>query len=160
MSDRLSKILETLSDNQTIRTAEQIREIKPVEEWLESPFYCGIDGAKNIYDVWKGHIADIFKGQYSEVIFTGSLASGKTTCATYCLIRKIYELSCYEHIPRLFEMMDSTIILFLVFSVTLNQAEKTAFGKIRRIIDEIPYFQKYSLVTSVRIQHLNSEMFQ
>ena len=97
-------------------TAKQIREIVPLEDWLENPFYCGDDGLQ-IYDYWKQEMLDFHNSGKSEWILFGSLGSGKTTAAIYTLIRKVYELSCYEPIPYLYNLMSSTILYFIYFSV-------------------------------------------
>lgn len=135
-------LLDSLSQTYNKKEVKQIRDFVPIERWIESPFYIGEDGAR-LYDPWKQHMANVFNGGYSEVILTGSLGSGKSTVSDYCLIRKIYELSIWDKPALLFNMLESTILAFMCFSITLRQAEATNFGKIRRIIDTIPYFKKY-----------------
>ena len=76
----------------------------------------------------------------SEVIITGSVGTGKSTFAIILFIRKLYELSCYENIRALFNLMSSSQIVFIYFSLSKMQAELTGFGQIRSMIDSIPYF--------------------
>jgi len=122
--------------------ATQIREIVPIEEWLESPYYCGADGLQ-IYDYWKQEMTDFFNSGYPEWIMYGSLGSGKTTAGIYAFIRKFYELSCYEPIPLLWNLMQSSTIFFIYFSISLAQANRTGYGRLHKVIDAIPYFQKH-----------------
>lgn len=121
----------------------QIREIVPVEKWLEDEYYVGKDGIR-LYDFWKQEITNIYNSptKINEVILTGGIGIGKTTAAIFIMIRKLYELSCYENIPLLFpNLMANSQIVFTYFMVTKGQAEQTGFRQLRDTIDSIPYFQ-------------------
>lgn len=124
------------------REARQVREIVSIEEWLENPFYCGEDGT-GLFDFWKQEITNFWHSGQAEWILFGSLGGGKTTAGVFALMRKIYELSCYEPIPYRFGLMLSTVIYFVYFSVSLTAAKRTGYGKLLRAMDETPYFQKY-----------------
>ena len=128
--------------NRETRKAKQVREIVPIHEWLENEFYVGEDGL-NLYDYWKSEIEEFHKTGLTEWILFGSLGAGKTTAAVFAMIRKIYELSCYEPIPYIFQLMKSSVIYFIYFSISLTLAKRTGYGKFIRVIDSIPYFQKY-----------------
>lgn len=127
--------------------AKQIREIVPIHRWLESEYYLGPNHVR-IYDYWKELIAEVYdpkrkpEERINEVIISGSIGIGKSTCATILLLRKIYELSCYENITALFNLMSTSSIVFLYFSVNKNQAELTGFGDMKALIDSIPYFKE------------------
>lgn len=68
--------------------------------------------------------------------------TGKSTFALFCMLRKLYELSCYENIAGLFDLMSTSFIVFIYFSVNRTQAELTGFGQFRELVDSIDYFQK------------------
>nr|DAY17816.1 MAG TPA: terminase [Caudoviricetes sp.] len=68
--------------------------------------------------------------------------TGKSTAGLYIMVRKLYELSCYINIPRLFQLMSNTLICFIYFTVSKSQAELTGFGQMKNIIDTIPYFRE------------------
>ena len=68
--------------------------------------------------------------------------TGKSTFALFCMLRKLYELSCYTNIPTLFGLMPTSLISLMYFSVSKTQAELTGFGQLRGIIDTVPYFQE------------------
>lgn len=68
--------------------------------------------------------------------------TGKSTFASFCMIRKIYEMSCFTNIPALFSLMPGTTIAFMYFTVAKEQAELTGYAQIRNIIDTIPYFNE------------------
>lgn len=76
---------------------------------------------------------------------TGGLVNhntGKSTCGIYILIRKLYEMSCYENIQALYDLMMSASIVLMYFTISRSQAEVTGFGQFRDLIDSIPYFRK------------------
>lgn len=56
--------------------AKQVREIVPIEKWLEDPYYVGPDGAR-IYDYWKEAIKKVYapNSNISEVIITGCFSA-------------------------------------------------------------------------------------
>lgn len=135
--DELSGVLDPHEN-----AVRQVREIVPVEEWLENPFYCGEDGAF-LYDFWKEEITSFFNSRLSEWVIYGSLGGGKTTCAAVTLIRRLYELSCFENIPLIFNLMSSTVLYMIYFSISLTQATRTGYGRIQRMVDGIPYFSRY-----------------
>ena len=147
--EEISKIIQALnitSENNKKQTEpELIREIEPIEKWVNNPYYIGKDGLK-LYKFWKDALIDIFgthKGQYNELIVEGGLGTGKSTVGMYILIRKLYEISCYRNIPGLFDLMSSASIVFMYFSLTKYQAELTGFKQFRETIDSIPYFQEH-----------------
>lgn len=124
-------------------TSVQIREIIPVDKWLESEYYVGMDGMK-LYDYWKQVIFDIHNSKVpiNEVVITGSLGIGKTTLAVFLMLRKMYEMSCFTNIPLLFpNMMANSNIVFTYFMMTKKQAESTGFRQFREVVDSIPYFR-------------------
>ena len=126
------------------KKAARLRNIVPIEEWVNSEYYCGPD-ALSIYPYWKDHITKIFNSpvMINEVILTGGLGTGKTTIANIILLRRIYELSCYSNIPALFNLMASSKIMMAYFNINLGQALLTGYGQLKEMIDACPYFQEY-----------------
>ena len=132
-------------DKVSIKESDQIREIVPIEEWINSEYYCGADGVKKLYPFWKDLICDIFrdgKQNYNQIVLTGGIGTGKSTCGLYIVLRKLYELSCYKNVAGLFGLMSNTMTAFLYFSLTKYQAEGSGFAQLRSIIDGIPYFKE------------------
>lgn len=142
-SDKSLNPIANVIDKIQIKESEQIRPIVPVREWINSDYYVGRD-ARKLYPYWKDLICDIFENgqQYTTVVLTGGIGTGKSTCGLYILIRKLYELSCYKNIAGIFGMMANSFTAFLYFSLTKYQAERTGFGQMRSIIDGIPYFNE------------------
>ena len=137
--DQIANVIDKIQ----IKESEQIRPIVPVKEWINNDYYVGRD-ARKLYPYWKDLICDIFENgqQYTTVVLTGGIGTGKSTCGLYILIRKLYELSCYKNVAGLFDMMANSFTAFLYFSLTKYQAERTGFGQMRSIIDGIPYFNE------------------
>ena len=132
-------------DKVSIKESDQICEIVPIEEWINSEYYCGADGVKKLYPFWKDLICDIFrdgKQNYNQIVLTGGIGTGKSTCGLYIVLRKLYELSCYKNVAGLFGLMSNTMTAFLYFSLTKYQAERSGFAQLRSIIDGIPYFKE------------------
>ena len=143
--DDFNNLIDTLIDiKDKDAKVLQIREIVPIEEWINSTYYVGED-AKSLYPYWKQHIINIFNSpvRINEVILTGGLGTGKTTIANIILLRKIYELSCYTNIPSLFNLMASSKIMLAYFNLNLGQALLTGYGQLKEMIDNCPYFQEH-----------------
>lgn len=137
-------ILKQLFDKLSVKESELLRPIVPVEQWVRDEYYVGKDGLK-LYPFWRNVIKDIFESgsQYNQVVIDGGLGSGKSTCGVFIMIRKLYELSCYNNIQGKFHLMDSALIVFLYFSLSKFQAKRTGFKQFKDTIDSIPYFLEH-----------------
>lgn len=59
------------------------------------------------------------------------------------MLRKVYELSCYENISSLFPNLSSISRIAMAYlSVTQAQAKMTGFHGIRELFDAVPYFRE------------------
>lgn len=141
----LDSLIDTIVEmKDSERKAARIRDVVPIEEWINDSYFVGPDAA-SIYPYWKQHIINIFNSpvRINEVILTGGLGTGKTTVANIILMRKIYELSCYKNIPALFNLMSSSKIMFAYFNLNLGQAMLTGYGQLKEMIDNCPYFMEH-----------------
>ena len=144
--NKSSKQIANVIDKISIKESEQIRPIVPVGQWVNDDYYIGRDGNKLLYPFWKNLICDIFaegRQNYTTVVLTGGIGTGKSTVAAYIILRKLYELSCYKNVPGLFDMMSNSFTSFLYFSLTKYQAERTGFAQFRSIVDGVPYFNEH-----------------
>ena len=144
MDSNLNSLLNDIVDIKRLENKSiKIREIAPIEEWINSDYYIGPD-ASSIYPFWKQHIINIFNSptRINEVILTGGLGTGKTTVGNIIMLRRLYELSCYDNIPSLFNLMSSSKILFAYFNINMSQALLTGYGQIKEMIDSSPYFRE------------------
>jgi hypothetical protein len=133
--ERMLDNLARVSDYEPV----QVREIVPIEEWVESGYYGG--PVCRMYDFWKEKIVEVYRRGVNEVIVIGSIGGGKTTFSNALLMRKLYELSCYRNPEALFKLLTGTRIAFMYFTVTLKQAAWTGFAMLRDMIDATPYFR-------------------
>jgi len=119
----------------------QLRNMIPIEQWLEDPYYLG---PINLFPYWKEKIIQFYNNNYNSIIFTGSTRSGKSFIASILLIRQLYELSVYSFqygsAALKFGLDPSTPISMLILSTTIVQAETVSLAPLRRMIDNIPYF--------------------
>ena len=74
---------------------------------------------------------------------SNGLVSHNTTVSTFGMLRKLYEMSCYENISGLYNLMRTSMIAIFYFSVSRVQAQLTGFGQLKEIFDSSPYFKKY-----------------
>lgn len=75
----LNTLIDTIIDmKDSEKKAARIRDIVPIEEWINSEYYCGPD-ALSIYPYWKRHIINIFNSpvKINEVILTGRIRNRK-----------------------------------------------------------------------------------
>lgn len=74
--EKLRKVLGFAEDRIANQTEPVlVREIEPIERWVENPYFVGKDGMR-LYKFWKDALIDIFgthKGQYNEIIIEGGL---------------------------------------------------------------------------------------
>lgn len=124
------------------KEAKLLRNIVPIDTWLNEEFYSG-PSARQLYPYWKQAIIKVFSSpvRINEVIITGSIGTGKSTCAVYMLAYKLYELSCYYPPQALYNLMTNSKILFAYFNITKELAGQVGFAQLRDLIDTIPYFQ-------------------
>lgn len=144
--DKRIEQVANIIDKIQIKDSEQIREIVTPERWVNDQYYSGRECVEKLYPFWKDLICDIFSNgrqNYTTVVLTGGIGTGKSTAGLYILLRKLYELSCYKNIAGLFGMMSNSFTAFLYFSLTKFQAERTGYGQLRSIIDCIPYFNEH-----------------
>lgn len=145
----MNSLVSDIKDVRANRTESKlIRPIVSVEQWVYDEYYLGPD-AGSIYEFWRKHIIEIFRSDrkpeeyIDQILVDGSIGGGKTTFANLCMMRKLYELSCYENMQSLFNLMLSSKIAFTYFNITKDQAEATGFGQLREMIDASPYFQEH-----------------
>jgi len=120
---------------------QQIRDVVPIQEWVRDEYYLG-DEARTLYSYWEDVIVDFVGNDMHELIITGSLRSGKSNTALLLLVRKLYELTCFSPIPARFGLSTSSLIVFMYLSLSMSQAMMLGLGRVRRMLDKIPYFRE------------------
>lgn len=80
MQNEMVSLIDTIINmKDTEKKAARIRDIVPIEQWINDEYYVGPD-ALSIYPYWKQHIINIFNSpvRINEVILTGGLGTGKS----------------------------------------------------------------------------------
>lgn len=121
---------------------KQIRDIEPIESWLNSSYYVGAQ-ANIFFSFWKDHLVDFERGRYSELLITGSEGGGKTDMAVMGLVRKVYLLSCFDYPQLKMGLGKGSSVILYYMGITIKQAKLAGFGRLIRYIDDCPYFTEH-----------------
>lgn len=113
--------------------------IVPIERWLRDRFYNGPE-ATALAPFWYSKIVQFFRGKKRNLIFTGSLRSGKTYALCIIIKRYLYEMSRWESFPELFNLSATTLPKLVFLSLSADKAESTGLDRLIRMVDTTPYF--------------------
>jgi hypothetical protein len=129
------------------------REAPPtIDEFIHDRDYLGnmlgFDedlGRDRLYPAWKKVLNDVFPNQfyspYNEVIFSGSIGSGKTTCALAGLLYDLCKITHLAQPQKKFKLLDSTVILFAFMNATLKLSQDVIFSQFTEWIERSAYFR-------------------
>lgn len=128
------------------------------KDWIEQSDYLKrvctddifFDTVVSISEPYEEHTYDLTIDTDHSYCFDGVISHN--TIAELIMMRKLYELSCFKNINAMFNLMSKTNIMFLYFSVSQKQAERTGYGEFRSLVDSSPYFNENFL----RNQRLSS----
>ncbi len=155
----LFQCLEEMAETGTSPTATSLvladYKWEPVtmERFLSDEYYMG-KLTQKMYPAVRASLIESFDGDKMplELILAGSLGWGKTTLAAVALVYLLYRITCMRNPQDYYGLMPGADIVFGLYSVNLEQAEDTSFGKMKSWIDNIPYF----LQRCPRKKNLNS----
>jgi phage FluMu protein Com len=124
-----------------------------MEQFLSDPYYMG-EVAKDLYPVWKAVLIEAFDGPQrpTEIILGGALGGGKTTVMTVIFTYMAYRLTCLRDPHTYYSLMKGAPIVIGLYSISLDQAMSTSYGKMLSWFDQIPYF----LQKCPRVKRINS----
>ena len=123
--------------------AKQIAPIVDIETWLSSEYFIGPE-----VDAIRPYVKEFIKSYFDpnnknrDFICTGASRTGKSYGVRILLQRILYEMSCYENFPCLFNLSSSTLPKIYWLSYTMNKAESTGLSGLIRMIDKVPYWQQ------------------
>lgn len=131
--------------NYTLRQLKKLCEIRP--GWVEGSEYLTQIATGNYFfdevvsiEDGRCHTYDLTIEDDHSYCFGGFISHN--TVSEIIMLRKLYELSCFENINAMFHLMSKTNIMFLYFSVNKNQAVNTGYGEFRSMVDASPYFRE------------------
>lgn len=136
--------------------------IVDVIEFCESPEWLnmGADPRGRIRGkLWDSQKEDLWRIWHEkptplEVVFTGSQGCAKSTTVAFSTIYMSYLVSRLENPQLELNMLPGDDIFIIIQSFKLETAEDALFGRIVRLVDGSPYFQKHF----PRNTKLNSEI--
>jgi len=156
MSTALEKLTELASANpESLKAVAQIagfEDIPPtIDQFIEDPYFLGDVLAKedvpggSVYPFWRNALRKIypspFYSPYVEVVLTGSIGQGKSTCASIGLCYDICRLLYLKSPQSYYSLMSSTKIVFSLINATLDLAGGVLFDQIQSWFTESPYFK-------------------
>lgn len=130
------------------RTAQVLREMeyqrKPVglREFVEDEHYLGKIMEGDIFPKIVDDLEELFEGDYTDVILSGSIAWGKTRFMEIAVAYDLYKATCLKDPARAYGMMRGSNLTFVNVSVDKTQATKVFFQDFYCLLSESPYFQK------------------
>ena len=135
----------SLGEKQSLYLSEFLPEFweipKPVEAWIEDPYYV-----PNPHLIWpevKKKIIEIGQGDYDEVILIEGIGGGKSFTAALLMLRMVYELACLKKPQVYHQISPSSMIAFVNNSDTSFQAKKVVFEEMLSFFNDSPWFQKH-----------------
>jgi hypothetical protein len=139
--ESLSEILALTPRYHETVTAHYSGQLLSVEEFILNSHYLGAIG-KSVYPVWMDALKEMFLGYYPEVLLTGSIGSGKTTCAELAVIYMFYELCMLSDPQSTFGLMPGSEIVLVCFNRDKRLARDVTYGGVKRKMQTSPFFNK------------------
>jgi hypothetical protein len=113
----------------------------PIEQWINDPYYCG-PLATQLWPKVKESIIEACQTKYSEIIYSGSIGYGKTTCAATIHAYQVYELSCMNDPASALGVMEGSPLYICFVSISKERAKETGYNKFVQIIRGSQYFRE------------------
>lgn len=114
---------------------------KPVtfQEFCTNPRYLG---HVSLYDKWKIELTKFFdQGNYTELILTGAIGTGKTTAGCVALLYKIYQLLCMKNPWDYFGLLKGSPIVLGLYNVFKWKAGGVVLDTFKSILRNIEWFK-------------------
>ena len=103
--------------------------------------YFGKPGS-DLYPRLLDDLIRLFEGDYTEVVLCGAIGWGKSFLATMIMCRILYEVSCLKNPQAAYDQAEDSTMFFPNISITLTQAKRVIFGKIKNALLMSPYFRE------------------
>ncbi len=111
-----------------------------VVEFVEATDYLNLKG-----QVWPRLLEDLERffhgGDYTEAVLRGALGWGKTTWAELAELYMVYQVSCLRNPQRTYGLIEGSTIAFANISVTVTQAKRVIWKRLRAKLRSSPYFR-------------------
>lgn len=118
-----------------------------VRQFVEDPAFLGLEG--QVFPRLLDDLEELFEGDYTEAVLTGSIGWGKSTFAEISLCRMLYEISCLRDPQRVYGLMHGSVIALLNVGVTRDNARKVVFQGVKNKLYSSPYFVNHFPVSPI-----------
>jgi hypothetical protein len=121
-----------------------------IETFLDSPEFLGATDItlwRSVREAlieincnwWKGYEG----GAYNESIMCGATGTAKSTISMISIAYHVYLLSCLKNPQAWYGLPSTTSIVFPIMGAKPNVVNKVVYAPLRKMIEGMPYFQKY-----------------
>jgi len=125
---------------QLLSACEWRRRVVPLDEFLFSPTYLGMDETSTFPAVREA-LEELDGEAYGEACLKGCIGSGKSTIGNAGIARGVYKLSCMRHPQATYGIQSKSSIVFTIQSVRFNTAKKAVFEEFGAYINHSAYFR-------------------
>ncbi len=124
-------------------------------QFLSDPYYAG-ELTHDLFPACRGLLIEAFDNgrRPTELVLAGATGWGKTTCLSLCCIYLAYRLTCLRDPHDYYGLMKGAPIVLGLYSINLDQAFDTVYGKVLNWVDAIPYFSE----KSPRVKRISSKI--
>lgn len=118
------------------------KKIPTIQDYLDN--HLGALGPR-IFPQWRKDLLEIFDDQSLvwEVIFSGSIGSGKTSIATIAQMYNLIRVSCLRNPQEVLGVMSNTLLFIMLISITL---EKAGMALMNHFIDDLTFCDYFERV--------------
>jgi len=109
------------------------------EQFLKDDYYLGAVG-NNMWPKLQDDFVELFEGNYSEAILSGSLGWGKSYFATCGICYVIYQMSCLANPQEVYGLAPGTGLAIALLSATREAAKRVPLTEVGSKLQLSPYF--------------------
>lgn len=121
--------------------AEYIEEPVDPLTFLLDEYYLGQVG-QHMWPKLQEDFVELFEGDYSEAILTGSLGWGKSFFATCGLAYVLYQMSCLANPQEVYGLATGTALAIAILSATREAARRVPLAELGSKLQLSPYFKE------------------
>lgn len=137
----MDQIAQTGDLDHLVNLTRYVRGVVPLDEFLYSPTYLGIE-ENELYPGVLETLEALDTEQYVECVMKGAIGGGKTTAANLSMARQIYKISCMRNPQQTFGVQQHSSIVFTIQSVRLSTAKTAVFEEMGKFFNNSPYFRE------------------
>jgi hypothetical protein len=151
LDQRLESILRSLSKSESENLLAYIEgfESLPVDirTFVHDPYFLGKSfPKKSFWSYWLNVLEEVYPhpllpSKYMEVIFKGSIGTGKTTAGIVGTLYSMHRLLSLASPHLTYQLIPSTDIRFVLFNLTHDLAYDVLYNTMKNMMDDSPYFQ-------------------